>query len=114
VTTDLALRITSVAGAGLATLGLDPDRLRGLTLQKYFQTSITTPSRSRSIAARSGHLRATRCGSSAGRTRRTSSAARRWPDGRHGVALDVTERASAESELADVRAACAPIEHRTA
>ena len=117
-TTDLALRITSAAGAGLATLGLDPDRLRGLTLREYFQTSnddflpIAVHRRALGGVCESYQVRLV------GRTYQAYVEPLRDDGemvGTVGVALDVTERASAESELADVRSRLQLlVEHRTA
>jgi PAS domain S-box-containing protein len=117
-TTDTALRITSVAGAGLATLGLDPEQLRGLTLREYFQTDdddflpIAVHRRALGGVCESYQVHIL------GRTYQAYVEPLREDGtivGAVGVALDVTERAAAESELADVRNRLQLlVEHRTA
>jgi PAS domain S-box-containing protein len=105
-TTDAALRITSLAGAGLATLALDPDRMRGVTLAEYFQTEdeeflpIAVHRRALGGLAESYQVQLV------GRTYQAYVEPLRDEGtivGTVGMALDVTERASAEHELADVR-----------
>jgi PAS domain S-box-containing protein len=105
-TTDTALRITSVAGAGLATLALDPDELRGLTLAEYFRT---TDEDFLPIAV---HRRALRGVCESYQVELVGRMYQAYVEplrddgeivGAVGVAVDVTERTSAENELADVR-----------
>jgi PAS domain S-box-containing protein len=105
-TTDATLRITSVAGAALTTLGLDPERLRGRTLAQYFQTDDDD------FLPIAVHRRALRGVAEAYRVRLAGRTYQAFVEplrdagaiiGTVGVALDVTERTSAERELADVR-----------
>jgi PAS domain S-box-containing protein len=102
-TTDYRLRITSSVGAGLATLGLKTNELVGLSLMEHFRTD------NPDYPPLAAHLRALRGEPSSydmvwqGQIFETHIEPLLGPDGTiHGcigVALNITERKNAESEL---------------
>ena len=114
-TTDGALRITSSGGALLDVLGVDPVRVRGLTLAEYFRTTdenflpISVHRRALAGAADSYEVHDN------GRTYRAFVEPLRDDGaivGTVGVALDLTERRSAADEAAARSQAL--VEQRTA
>ena len=105
-TTDAALRITSSGGAALDALGIDPKRVRGLTLAQYFRTEdedflpISVHRRALAGASDTYEIHA------AGRTYRAYVEPLRNDGaivGTVGMALDTTDRRSFANELADAR-----------